>query len=121
MKKTEMFQNKNKTATLSVRTPSCKLIGIAQPGKKCQNQRETGTSLVVQWLRLCTPSAGGMGSIPGQRTKIPHAMQHSQKKKKSEGKSQEFWLKSLANCGYALVYTIQEFPIVSKPVMGPST
>ena len=82
MKKTEMFQNKNKTATLSVRTPSCKLIGIEQPGKKSQNQRETGTSLVVQWLRLCTPSAGGMCSIPGQRTKIPHAMQHSQKKKK---------------------------------------
>ena len=32
-----------------------------------------GTSLVVQWLRLCTPNAGGLGSIPGQRTKIPHA------------------------------------------------
>ena len=26
----------------------------------------TGTSLVVQWLRLCTPNAGGLGSIPGQ-------------------------------------------------------
>ena len=25
-----------------------------------------GTSLVVQWLRLCTPNAGGLGSIPGQ-------------------------------------------------------
>ena len=23
------------------------------------------TSLVVQWLRLCTPNAGGLGSIPG--------------------------------------------------------
>ena len=32
-----------------------------------------GTSLAVQWLRLCTPNAGGMGSIPGQGTKIPHA------------------------------------------------
>ena len=40
----------------------------------------TRTSLVVQWVRLCTPNAGGQGSIPGQGTrshmpqlKIPHA------------------------------------------------
>ena len=39
-----------------------------------------GTSLVVQWIRLRAPNAGGRGSIPGQRTrsrmlqlKIPHA------------------------------------------------
>ena len=25
-----------------------------------------GTSLVVQWVRLCAPNAGGPGSIPGQ-------------------------------------------------------
>ncbi|TEA31623.1 hypothetical protein DBR06_SOUSAS7710062, partial [Sousa chinensis] len=36
-------------------------------------------SLVVQWLRLCAPNAGGPGSIPSQGTrscmpqlKIPH-------------------------------------------------
>ena len=29
----------------------------------------SGTSLVVQWLRLCTPSAGGPGSIPGRGTR----------------------------------------------------
>ena len=34
-----------------------------------------GTSLVAQWLRLHTSSAGGMGSISGQRTKIPYAGQ----------------------------------------------
>ena len=28
-----------------------------------------GTSLVAQWLRLCTPNAGGPGSIPGQGTR----------------------------------------------------
>ena len=28
----------------------------------------TGTSLVVQWLRLCAPNAGGLGTIPGQGT-----------------------------------------------------
>ena len=40
------------------------------------------TSLVVQWLRLHTPNAGGMNLIPGQKTKIPHAMHCNQKKKK---------------------------------------
>lgn len=25
-----------------------------------------GTSLMVQWLRLCAPNAGGLGSIPGE-------------------------------------------------------
>ena len=29
-----------------------------------------GTSLVVQWLRLCAPSTGGPGSIPGQETRV---------------------------------------------------
>ena len=32
-----------------------------------------GTSLAVQWLRLCTSTAGDTGSISGQGTKIPHA------------------------------------------------
>ena len=30
-----------------------------------------GTSLVVQQLRLRIPNAGGLGSIPGQRTSDP--------------------------------------------------
>ena len=33
-----------------------------------------GTCLVVQWLSLCTPNAGGPGSIPGQGTR-PHVKQ----------------------------------------------
>ena len=41
-----------------------------------------GTSLVVQWLRLCTSSAGGTGLIPGWRTKIPRATRGVAKKKK---------------------------------------
>ena len=28
-----------------------------------------GTSLVVQWVRCCTPNAGGPGSIPGWGTR----------------------------------------------------
>ena len=40
-----------------------------------------GTSLVVQWLRLHAPNAEGMGLIPGQGTKIPHAKWQREKKK----------------------------------------
>ena len=32
-----------------------------------------GTVLVVQWLRLCTSIARGVGLIPGWGTKVPHA------------------------------------------------
>ena len=41
-----------------------------------------GTSLAVQWLRLHASTAGGVGSIPGWETKIPHAARCRQKKKK---------------------------------------
>ena len=33
-----------------------------------------GTSLEVQWLRLCASIAGGTVSIPGWGTEIPHAV-----------------------------------------------
>ena len=33
-----------------------------------------GTSLVVQWLRLCFSTAGGTSLIPGQGAEITHAM-----------------------------------------------
>ena len=39
----------------------------------------SGSSLEVQWLRLCISTAGGMGLIPGQGTKIPRALLHGQK------------------------------------------
>ena len=37
-----------------------------------------GTSPADQWLRLCAFTAGGMGSIPGQGTKIPHPLKCGQ-------------------------------------------
>ena len=37
------------------------------------------TSLAVQWLRLCTPNAGGMGLIPSWGTKILHVAHWGQK------------------------------------------
>ena len=38
----------------------------------------------LPWLKLHTSTAGGLGFVPGQRTKIPHAAWHSQKKKKNQ-------------------------------------
>ena len=40
------------------------------------------SSLVVQWLGLCTFTAEVLGSISGWRTKIPQAMWPGQKKEK---------------------------------------
>ena len=37
-----------------------------------------GTCLVVQWLRLCPPNAGGVGLIPDWGTRI-HALHCGQK------------------------------------------
>ena len=42
------------------------------------NWTELKASLVVQCLKLHTFNAGNTGSIPGQGTKIPHALQYSQ-------------------------------------------
>ena len=33
---------------------------------------KVGTSLTIQWLRLCTPNAGGTGSIPSQGDEDSH-------------------------------------------------
>ena len=47
-----------------------------------EKRKKAGTSLAVQWVRLHASTSGGMGSIPAQGTKIPHATPHNQKKKK---------------------------------------
>ena len=54
--------------------------------------RTGGTSLAVQWLRLCASTEGGESFNPDWGTKIPHAAVHSQKyfKKKGEHKGDEF-------------------------------
>ena len=45
-------------------------------------EKRERASLVVQWLGLRTSTAGDMGSIPSWGTKIPHASQRGQKKRK---------------------------------------
>ena len=42
------------------------------------------TSLEIQWLGFWTSAAGGVDSIPGQGTKIPHAMRHGKKNRKEK-------------------------------------
>ena len=54
-------------------------------GNANQNHK-WGDSLVVQWLALHAFTAGGPGSIPGRRTKIPWGAKRSQKKKKKKKK-----------------------------------
>ena len=51
------------------------------------NSRSARNYLVVQWLGLCAFTAKGLGLIPGWGTKIPQAMQLSQKKKKQQQKT----------------------------------
>ena len=48
--------------------------------------KNTGTSLAGQWLRYCTPNAGGMGSIPGQGIKILYAAGTAPPQKKGKKK-----------------------------------
>ena len=58
--------------------PPGPLVEEGSPSQKRQDvaiKRRTNdrTSLAVQWLRLHASAAGGVGSIPGWGTKIPHA------------------------------------------------
>ena len=48
---------------------------------KTKDEKYFWTSLVVQWLNLCFPTAEAAVSVAGQETKILHAAQHGQKKK----------------------------------------
>ena len=48
--------------------------------------KDRGTSLAIQWLRPCASTAGGMGSIADQGTKIPHASGHAQNKQTNKQK-----------------------------------
>ena len=61
---------------------SGKFPGVQKSGECCTSlpKWETGTSLAVQCLRLLVSHAGGVCSIPGQGTRIPHATWRDQNK-----------------------------------------
>ena len=50
----------------------------SQPADLPTHKDSVRTSLAVQWLGLCTSTAGGLGWISGQGTKIPQATRCSQ-------------------------------------------
>ena len=50
---------------------------------------------MAQWLGLCALPAEGLGSIPGQETKIPQAVPvRPKKKKQKKEKEKEIFAKS---------------------------
>ena len=69
-----------------------------------------GTSLVVQWLGLRASTAGGMGLIPGQGTKIPYAgcSTAKKKKKKNEGEIMTFTNKQKLREFIPFILALQE-------------
>lgn len=56
-----------------------RLMGFPEPGLTRPSVKPPGgTSLLIQWLRLCTSPAGDVGSISSQGTKIPQALRQGQ-------------------------------------------
>ena len=76
------------SAAAAMRTPK-KLVKMQVPG----------TSLAVQWLRLCASTAGGVGSFPRPGTKIPHAKTKTKTKMQVPGPCPQGFL-----CGTALAH-----------------
>ena len=80
--------------------PAARVVGTSLPAKGSEVGHQTastttaahfffflqnailGTYLVVQWLRLHTSTARGMGLICGWGTEIMYATQHDQEKKR---------------------------------------
>ena len=71
-------------------------------------------SLVVQWLRLCAPKAGGKSSILGQETKIRYLACRTaqQKKKKKRMVFQNVLLK--CNNTFDLVFGLIFIPLIER-------
>ena len=62
---------------------------------------------MVQWLRLHASDAGDVGLIPGQGTKIPHAMGRGQKEKKNQGPVQAEYFLFFENKMYLCIWLHQ--------------
>ena len=71
--------------------------------------------MAVQWLRLCPSTAGGLGSIPGQGTKIPHATWYGEKKQNSgtfDVKTCHVWYIDRAQNVAVIIITITEHRLI---------
>ena len=58
--------------SLGLHPPTPPLVSLCVHQSRISPNTLVGTSLVVQWLRLCTSHAGGTGLIAGQGSRIPH-------------------------------------------------
>ena len=63
------------------------LKSVCEAKTKYTQNYSGGLSLVVQWLGLSVSPAGGVTSIPGQRTKALPATRPGQKKERKERKN----------------------------------
>ena len=70
------------TVTLGRHVEQLVEVRSPEPEEGSKTVGTPGTSLVVQGLQLHTANTGGPGSIPGQGTKIAHAVGCGQKIKK---------------------------------------
>ena len=69
-----------------------KRVSLVLLGKMFMKIKFMGISRAGQWLRLCAPNIGGLGLIPGQRTKILRATGHSQKNQPTNQSILHSWL-----------------------------
>ena len=63
------------------------MFNDADDEKNANQNYNEGTSLAVQWLRLCSSTAEGTSLIPDQGTKILYATYHSQTAPKNSKKT----------------------------------
>ena len=64
-------------------------------------KKKIGTSLEVQWLRLCTPNTGSPGSIPGQVTRFHMTQAWPKKRKEKKRKNKNNCTRRLLTKGTA--------------------
>ena len=78
-----------------------------------KNYKTQGTSLVVQWQRLCAPNAGAPGSIPDQRARshTPQLTPDSQISKWSS-----IWSHPVTANRWELVETVSDFILLSSKI-----
>ena len=80
-----------------------------------------GTSQAVQWLRLRASTAGGTGSIPGEGTRILHAAQCGQKKKKKRNTYNKIMCHRFVYLSFFFTYTLSHeinVAFIRKPFKG---
>ena len=72
---------------------------------------------MAYWLKLCASKAGGTGSIPGQGTKIPHALQCGQKienkqtSKETNAMEEITWIKTGVVSTFLSLPTLAALPV----------